>query len=263
MTGPALGGEGRGEAEVLWRGRMRPGQVRCVRTGRSYAVPAELESVVEEAWAEGLRSGKRLFDGELVRLEGWRVWGDVEAGGGDGSGGMELRLGRVTYKPFYALHMACPERLPEDDDRRPNVLGVSAAVVLADGRVVMGRRGATVAYYPGRLHPVAGGMEVGDGDVFAAAVREVSEELALPAGVLGAAELTLVGLVRDPVLRQPEAVVRVAVGVSAAEVGMTGDEHTELVAVEPCRVLREMTGLWAELTPVGRTVVRRVSERSG
>ncbi|MFN4244324.1 MAG: NUDIX domain-containing protein [Tepidisphaerales bacterium] len=257
MTGLAGEGDGGGEAEVLWRGCLRPGQVRCVRTGRSYAVPAELGPVVEAAWAEGLRSGKRLFDGELVRLEGWQAWGEE---GGAAAGGMELRLGRMTYKPFYALHMACPASLPDDDSLRPNVLGVSAAVVLACGRVVMGRRGATVAYYPGRLHPVAGGMEVGDADVFAAAVREVSEELALPAGVLGAAELSLVGLVRDPVLRQPEAVVRVAVGVSAAEVGMSGDEHTELLAVEPRRVLGETTGRWAELTPVGRTLVRRVLE---
>lgn len=236
-----------GLAEVLWRGGLRPGEVVYRQTGGVYRVPDELVGAVERAWEEGLASGRRLFDGELVRLEGYR-----EVKGALGAAWLELELGRVTYKPFYGLHMARRDLLPAEASRRPNPLGVSAVMRLACGRLVMGWRGAGVAYYPGRLHPVAGGMEPGDADVFAAARRELLEELSLPAGWDNGAAWQLVGLVRDVVLAQPEAVVLVDVVLEAGQLGPSGDEHTRLELIAPTGLT---SSLWAALTPVGRAAL--------
>jgi hypothetical protein len=48
---------------------------------------------------------------------------------------------------------------------------VSPALLTADGFLMMGRRNASVAYYPNRVHPFAGALDPGDADMFAAVRR--------------------------------------------------------------------------------------------
>ena len=40
-----------------------------------------------------------------------------------------------------------------------NPVGVSPALLSADNFLIMGRRNASVAYYPNRIHPFAGALE--------------------------------------------------------------------------------------------------------
>ena len=74
--------------------------------------------------------------------------------------------------------------------------------------MVLGRRNAKVAYYPGRTHPFAGAMEPRDGpDVFAALGRELQEELSLTADDIH--DMRCTGIVEDQGLRQPELIFAV------------------------------------------------------
>src|SRR5205823_1551705 len=92
-------------------------------------------------------------------------------------------------------------------DVMANPVGVSPILLSSDNYLILGRRNATVAYYPNRLHPFAGALEPTDvvsdrADVFAAIERELREELNFSPGDL--VEIRCLGLVQEPALRQPE-----------------------------------------------------------
>lgn len=223
-------------ARVMVRGPWERGRVRCERVGGGrWQLPGRLKGQVEAEWErqKGVL-GRELFDGGLVRLEGMEVEGDE----------LVLRLGETGYKAFFVLHMARLEWLPEAAEERPNPVGVSVAVISAEGKLVMGRRGSRVAYYPGRVHPFAGSMEPGDGCVFEAARREMLEEI----GVGEVVSERVLAVVEDPALRHPEVVVEVRVSVGVEEIRARVDA-------------REHEGIWVVgesedgMTPVGRAVV--------
>jgi len=80
--------------------------------------------------------------------------------------------------------------------------------VTADDWLLLGRRNATVAYYPSRVPPFAGALEPGDPtDVFAEARRELREELGFVEHDVS--DIRLAGIVEDASLRQPELIFRV------------------------------------------------------
>src|SRR2546423_316715 len=94
--------------------------------------------------------------------------------------------GRPCHTQSKELKQSLPRRPPHQpilaDRFGPQVLanpvGVSPALLTADNYLMMGRRNASVAYYPGRIHPFAGALDPQDSDVFAAVRRELKEELA-------------------------------------------------------------------------------------
>ncbi len=66
---------------------------------------------------------------------------------------------------------------------RPTPL-VSAALVSADGFLVLGRRSDRVAVNSGMIHPIGGMVEMSESaapDPFAAVLKELAQEAALPA----------------------------------------------------------------------------------
>jgi 8-oxo-dGTP pyrophosphatase MutT (NUDIX family) len=214
------------------------------------APPAEVQTVIDREWEHALaRPNVKLFDGPMCRLQSWRAAPD---------GGLELVLGPTSYKHFLGTNM----RRPELADRfGPGVLanpvGVSAIVETADGFLLLGRRNASVAYYPGRIHPFAGSLEPVDAgggstgpDPFAAVMRELAEELAVtPADVT---DLRCTGLVEDAALRQPELIFRAATPRTRATVEpqVARDEHHASVAALATEA--GVTGLLQDpaLTPV-------------
>ena len=142
-----------------------------------------------------------------------------------------------------------------------NPVGLSAALLSDDHWLMMGRRNARVAYHPNRIHPFAGSMDFHDAvDLFAEVRRELHEELALDAQHLG--ELTCVGMVRDPQLRQPEFVVRVRCRLSREQIERRLDtaEHRGIVAVRADQ--KGLTEALAQelLTPVAVGVLQRLIE---
>jgi 8-oxo-dGTP pyrophosphatase MutT (NUDIX family) len=165
----------------------------------------------------------------MCRLKSWRAEAD---------GRLALVLGPTSYKHFLGTNM----RRPDLADRfGPEVLanpvGVSAIVETSDGYLLLGRRNASVAYYPGRIHPFAGSLEPVDAaggssgpDPFAAVLRELAEELAFaPADV---AELRCTGLAEDAALRQPELIFRATTPRTrvSVEAQVARDEHHASVA---------------------------------
>ena len=215
--------------------------VTWMRSGR--ALVPEVEELVEREWAKAMgRPGVKLFDGPMCRLESWSATADR----------LKLRLSPTSYKPFLGTNLTNPD-LADRFGRQvmANPVGVSPAIVTSDGFLMLGQRNATVAYYPGRVHPFAGALEPRDGtDVFQAVRRELSEELALRPQDLE--ELRLTGLAEDRALRQPELLFAARTPLTRRQIETQVDavEHRHAVAVpiDPDAVARATHD--ADLTPV-------------
>lgn len=172
--------------------------MRWVESGRR-SVP-EVEELIDRAWQAALsRPGVRLFDGPMCRMERWDASPQL----------LSLDLSVTSYKPFMGTNLAHPELADQfGRDVMANPVGVSPALHTSDNYLLLGRRNATLAYYPNRTHPFAGALEPRDkGDLFAAVRRELGEELSLKDSDIVAIRCT--GIAEDRALRQPELLFRV------------------------------------------------------
>jgi len=203
-----------------------------------------VERLIDQSWSAALQQrGIQLFDGPMCRLESHAAT----------TGSLELFLSSTSYRIFFGTNM----RHPELADRYgppilANPLGVSCLLETADDWILLGRRNDSVAYYPGRVHPFAGALEPADeGDVFAAARRELHEELALKDSHLK--QIRCLALVRDNLLRQPELIFTVRTNRTLRQLERLMDhtEHREgypLAASLP--VIESAMSLSHLLTPV-------------
>ena len=205
----------------------------------------EVEALIDDAWRRATaRPGAHLFDGPMCRLEKWEV---------SPGGRLRLALSETTYKPFFGTNMSHPQLADKfGPEVMGNPVGVSPALETSDGFLLLGRRNASVAYYPGRVHPFAGALEPRDGgDVFRAIVRELGEELFLtPAEV---PEVRCTGIVEDRALRQTEFIFRARTSLprDAVERRLDATEHggTRAIRATPDDVARATND--PALTPVG------------
>ena len=233
----------------LATGDWAPRQVRVSRAVSSYRMDSDVSAMIDATWARAAgRPGVHLFDGPMCRLESWRAAPDA----------LQLAVSPTSYKSFLGTNLSNAYLA---DRYGPavlaNPLGVSTALVTADDSLLLGRRNAAVAYYPGRVHPFAGALEPGDtgaaGDVpdpFVAAYRELGEELNLAA--VEVAELRCAGLVEDAALLQPELIFRARTRLTRAEIESRVDpaEHHGLWAVPLDRTALEAALHDPALTPV-------------
>ncbi len=169
-------------------------RVRVERVESTRPKNAEIDKLIESAWANGMaRKGVHLFDGPMCRMESWRVRGE----------GLTVRLSETSYKVFLGTNLAHPE-VAERYGRvaLANPVGVSPALLSADGYLMMGRRNESVAYYPGRIHPFAGALDPADDSPFAAIRRELHEELGFVEADI--ADIRCTGIAEDVSIRQPE-----------------------------------------------------------
>ena len=207
-----------------------PGRVtsRLVRSTRR--VVPEVEAGIDAAWDNLAvdRPGVTLFDGPMCRLEGF----DPR------DGTLDVAFSRTSYKVFLGTNLARPDPAATygpDVLARPT--GVSVALRTADDWLLFGRRNASVAYYPGRVHPFAGSVEPrGDDhadppDVFADVARELREE----AGLVGneVTGVALAGVAEDSALGHPELIFRGHTPLARRDVAarVNPAEHAGLVAV--------------------------------
>jgi 8-oxo-dGTP pyrophosphatase MutT (NUDIX family) len=186
---------------VLAAGDWRQDQVHVRRSGERRRVVPEIERLIDRAWTDMLaRPGVKLFDGPMTRFTSFTAEPDR----------LDLVLGQTSYKPFVGTNMAHSELAAiYGTDVMANPVGVSPLVLTADRYILMGRRHATLAYYPGRIHPFAGSMEPRDGHPFDALHRELEEELSLRRPDIAEARVT--GIVCDHALQQSELIFRVFV----------------------------------------------------
>jgi 8-oxo-dGTP pyrophosphatase MutT (NUDIX family) len=236
-------------------GQFTPQQVKVRWSRLKRAAHADIDQLIEAAWTEEAvkahRAGRQLFDGELCRLVKYAAAEDT----------FTLTLGASSYREFLGTNLRHARlRYTHGPEALANPLGVSAAVLTADGFLLLGRRSEAVAWHAGRLHPI-GGMVQPAGrriapDPFAAMMRELEEETAIAAEHV--VQSVCVGLVRDKQIVQPEIVFDVAVSLTAEEIrrkarhAADAAEHTELVPVRdhPASVVTFLEKHARELTPV-------------
>ena len=231
--------------KVLRAGDWPPGRVtvRWAADGRR-RVP-EVEAAIEAAWAAAIaRPGVVLFDGPMCRTDAWHATDDE----------LSLVLSPGSYKPFVGTNMAHPEFADVyGPDVMANPVGVSPALLTADGYLMLGRRSPRLAYYPGRVHPFAGAMEPADADPFAAARRELAEELAMTDAEV--VDLRCTGVAEDPGLRQPELIFAATTTRprTLVEAHLDRAEHagTWAVRAEPDALADAIVSGVGTLTPVG------------
>lgn len=215
-------------------------------TASTRPIIAEVEEAIEAAWAQMLaRPGVSLFDGPMCRLESWEQRGQ----------NLHLTLSPISYKPFVGTNLCNPHLADRfGENVLANPVGVSCALETADSFLLMGRRTATVAYYPDRVHPFAGALEPRDaGNPFQAVRRELAEELSLGAADL--AEIRCCGIVEDVTLRQPELIFRVRSTRARAELEAKMDpaEHHAAFVIAATEAGVAMALENPELTPVAIT----------
>ena len=184
----------------------------------------QVEEAIDATWRAALgRSGIKLFDGPMCRLESWQASEEQ----------LILAWSQTSYRPFFGTNLSHPNLAERyGTEVMANPLGVSPALVTKDGFLLLGRRNAEVAYYPNRVHPFAGALEPRDGnDVFAAVRRELHEELGLDASAIEDTHCT--GLVEDDALRQPELIFRVLTSRTRRQIEaqVLPDEHRDSVAI--------------------------------
>jgi hypothetical protein len=220
-------------------GCWSPGQVVATEVASTRAIVPEVEQTIDRAWAAAsARLGPKLFDGPMLRLERCEASPDA----------LRLWVSPTSYKPFLGTNLENPHVA---EGARANPIGLSAALVTSDGWLMLGRRNASVAYYPNRIHPFAGSLEPAEmANVFDGVMRELEEELRFtPSDV---AELHCIGLIEDARLRQPELIFSATSTRTRADVEamMDAGEHHACVAVETTPEAIAATMSHALLTPV-------------
>lgn len=189
-------------------GRWSRDRLEIKRIESTWGANAEAEGLIERAWSEAIaRPGVNLFDGPMCRLESWNAAPDR----------LKLTLSDTTYKKFLGTNLAHPELADRlGQSALANPVGVSPALLTADGFIMMGRRNGSVAYYPDRVHPFAGALDPTDADPFEAIERELAEELSFTLADIE--EIYCTGIAEDLSIRQPELIFVARCGRRRAEV---------------------------------------------
>ena len=226
-------------------GNWTEGQVQISWACGTRATIPDVERVIERTWSDALRQrGIHLFDGPMCRLESWSA---------SPESALRLVLSRTSYKAFFGTNM---RNLNLADEYGPAVLanpvGVSPALVSSDNFLMLGRRNASVAYYPHRLHPFAGAIEPReDLDVFAEVRRELREELSFDD--TDVADIRCTGIVEDVALRQPELIFAARAARTRAQIESQVDrtEHGGTWSIPATRdALERALDAPGEFTPV-------------
>jgi hypothetical protein len=180
---------------LLAQGPWSPAQVIATTIESSRPIIPEIESVIAQTWAEhSSRPGLSLFDGPMSRLESFQTRGPD----------LHLTLSTTSYRIFLGTNL-CHANLAERFGRPAlaNAIGMSAALLTSDNKLVMGRRNDRVAYYPNRIHPFAGALEPKDvPNIFDGIRRELAEEVKLQSKDV--IDLRMLAIIEDRRLLQPE-----------------------------------------------------------
>jgi hypothetical protein len=223
-------------------GRWEHEQVRTRWVPESRPRHAEIDAIIEREWEQaGARPGLQLFDGPMCRLEHYTAGKTIE-----------LDLSPVSYKVFWGTNLTnawLGEKYGHESLANP--VGLSCVVQSADGFLLLGRRNATVAYYPSRVHPFAGALEPsGNVDVFAEIRRELNEELKIEPKDI--ANLVCLAIIQDVSMGQPELIFSAKISSSRQELEerLDATEHVSIVAIEPDEKKLEEAAGDSAMTPV-------------
>lgn len=203
-----------GKLVVVLRCDVGPRDVACAFDASARAELAELDEAKRELVEERARTGRAFFTDEHGELLPLHRLLDATL---DDQGRLALRTGRTDYAEFVLTNVARPERRGERGDASmSDALGVCAALVTRDERVLLGRRAAELDDRPGALHVVPAGHPHPPDDPWTGLVAELDEELAIAPDEIVSARCT--GVLRALPTGKPELVYALRVGLDAAEI---------------------------------------------
>jgi len=217
-------------------GAFEPDRIAQSWSDRPRPTTPAIEAAITRTWeaetAVAPDEGRQLYNGKLVRVQGWRI----------DAGRLSFTFGPTTFREFLGTNLHPDAAVKQaGEEFLANPLGVSATVITRDGRLAFGRRSDNVAYHAGFLHTFGGMLDENDRapdgayDVFGSIGREVCEELGVTSAQI--VNVRSVALVRDAALRQPELLFDVTITLDATELeslfspGEDG-EHTRLELIE-------------------------------
>ena len=204
------------------------------RTAKSVSpMPPALAEYTATYWdierGKAATQGRTLYNGQLVKLVQSDVRGSV----------LYLDLEKTCFRDFAATNLNASREKPSiAAEHRADALGVSGAVLTSDGFLAWGRRSERVYYHQGYLQAAGGMLEQDDRldhgryDLFGCMARELSEELGM--GQEDLAAMTIIGLVRDKSILQPELLFDVEVNLSRKDLtarftpARSDGEHTAI-----------------------------------
>lgn len=199
---------------------------------------------VDARWDALCARNPRCFDGPVLHVLGTSR---------NGHGGVQIVVQECSYR-FYAVQKDGPEGPALDCGVRP--LGVKG--IVTDGsRVLMGRRSASVAFYPGLWEFVpGGGLEPG-----VAPSAQIERELAEEARLVAAAPPIAVALLYDPGALTWEIVHAIRIdGANPPELGWEYDEF----AFVPIAALPEpLAPVARQMAPLAPAVMAAAAARRG
>ena len=184
---------------------------------------------VDERWAAFRERVPAAFDGRVMHVFGVHR---------NGHGGVVMHLVETAYR-YYAVQAP-------DFDLGVRPLGAKG-ITWRDGRVLMGRRAAWVAGYPGAWEFAPGGVVEPGESPARTVVRELREET----GVEAAREPVAAALLLDARLRCWELVHRIE---AAASAGPASDEYDELRWCDPADLQGPLSPIAAEIADAGLVV---------
>jgi hypothetical protein len=218
-----------------------------------------VEEMIARTWevetAVAREEGRNLFNGKVGRLIGVQR----------SQSGLTFQLGATCYRDFLGtnlFHAAEIARLNRAYLADP--LGTSALIVTRDGYIVLGLRSRKVVFHPEHLHTFGGLLEEADRtpqgyDLIRSLRRELTEELGL--NEANPLTITIIGLVRDSNIRQPELILDVHVALPRPELmamfaARHDEEHTaiEFVADDPDSILAFLRHA-SKATPVAQAAL--------
>ncbi len=226
-----------------------PGQLHTQWVSSGRRIVPEVEHAIDVAWQAALvKPGVRIFDGPVCRFEGMKV----------DNGHLTIELSRCSYRIMLGTNFAHPDFADQYGvEVMGNPVGVSCGLITADNQIIMGRRNASVAYYPHRIHPFAGSLEVRDEvHLFANVRRELHEELSLKEADVS--DIICHGVAEDSALRHPETIYSARTRLSAEEAlnQLDADEHDGAwhTAFEPESITQALQQE-RDLTPIAKAVL--------
>ena len=233
---------------LLLARRFLPGQITASWTPSTRAIVPAVEASIETAWHQTIsRPGVRLFDGTVARLESFDVADDR----------LHIALSPTRYRILVGTNFSNPHFADTFGDAvMANPLGVSTGLITSDAFWIMGRRNRSVAYYPHRVHPFAGSLEVrAHVDLFDDIRRELREELSLSTAELS--RLTFVGLAVDRNLRHPESIFLTQTHLTRQQITaqLDQDEHDGVWFTPATAEATSAAMNDADLTPIARAAL--------
>ena len=230
--------------ESIITARYNASQLMVRFDDRGQTLPPEVVKLIDAEWqhqtALAEKEGRTLFDGVMLRLDSFHRLDSSRKGSG-----LQVSLSRSRYKYFVGTNLTSRKQKELiSPDHYANPLGLSALIVCADSKLLLGLRGKGTFLYSGYWHTF-GGMadmqDVGvDGNVslFNVIARELNEELGVADEEIE--KIRCIGMVRDLAILQPEIIFEVQVSLTSNEIvqrmgsrfSQPNDEHDGIIAIE-------------------------------